>query len=132
MVDVPLRLHRPHAPETLFLPSDEEAVMPKYLFQASYTAQGVAGIRQGGGSSRVDAITATVEGVGGRVESVYFSFGDDDLIAVFDLPNNEAATAISLTVNATGAVSVKTTVLITPEELDAAARLSVDYRPPGS
>lgn len=106
--------------------------MPKYLFQASYTAQGVAGIRQGGGSSRVDAITATVEGVGGRVESVYFSFGDDDLIAVFDLPNNEAATAISLTVNATGAVSVKTTVLITPEELDAAARLSVDYRPPGS
>jgi hypothetical protein len=45
---------------------------------------------------------------------------------------NEAATAISWTVNATGAVSVKTTVLITPEEVDAAARLSVDYRPPGS
>ena len=51
---------------------------------------------------------------------------------VCDLPDNEAATAVALTVNATGAVTVKTVVLVTPEEVDAAAKRSVEYRPPGS
>jgi uncharacterized protein with GYD domain len=105
--------------------------MPKYLFQASYTAQGVAGIRSEGGSSRRDVVAAAAQGLGGNVESFYFAFGDTDVFTVVELPDNEAATAIALTVNASGAVTVKTNVLLTPEEVDAAARRSVDYRPPG-
>jgi uncharacterized protein with GYD domain len=106
--------------------------MPKYLFHASYTTEGVAGIRSNGGSTRRDAVVAMAEGVGGSVESFYFAFGDDDVFTVVDLPDNEAAAAVALTVNASSAVSVKTTVLLTPEEVDTAAQRSIDYRAPGS
>ena len=106
--------------------------MPKYLFQASYTPQGVEGIRSKGGSSRRDAVAAVADGLGGSLESFYFAFGESDVYTVVDLPDNETATAVALTVNASGAVAVKTTVLLTPEEVDAAANRSVDYRPPGA
>ena len=105
--------------------------MPKYMFQASYTAQGVKGVQSGGGSARRDAIAESLEGLGGSLEAFYFSFGESDVIAIADLPDNEAATAVALTVNAAGGATTKTIVLLTPEEVDAAAQRSVEYRPPG-
>lgn len=105
--------------------------MPKYLIEASYTADGVKGVQSGGGSARRDAIAKVAESVGGKLDSFYFAFGDADVITVVDLPDHEAATAVALTVNGSGVVSIKTTVLLTPEEVDAAAKRSVDYRPPG-
>jgi uncharacterized protein with GYD domain len=106
--------------------------MPKYLVEASYTADGVKGVQSAGGSSRRDAIAALAQSVGGQLESFYFAFGERDVYTVLDLPDNETATAVALTVNASGAVNVRTTVLVTPEEVDAAAKRSVDYRPPGA
>ena len=106
--------------------------MPKYLFKASYTAEGVEGVRSAGGSARRDAVAAVAESVGGRLESFHFAFGEQDAYVIVELPDNEAAAAVALTVNASGAVSVGTVVLLTPEEIDAAAGRSVDYRPPGS
>ena len=106
--------------------------MPKYLIEASYTREGVKGIQSAGGSARREAVKSAVEGVGGSLESFYFGFGDSDAYVTVDLPDNQAATAVALTVNAAGGAVVKTTVLLTPEEVDAAAQQSVDYRPPGS
>ena len=106
--------------------------MPKYLIEASYTSEGVKGIQSAGGSARREAVKSAVEGVGGSLESFYFGFGDSDAYVTVDLPDNQAATAVALTVNAAGGAVVKTTVLLTPEEVDAAAHQSVDYRPPGS
>ena len=106
--------------------------MPKYLVEASYTVEGVKGIQSAGGSSRRDAIAALAESVGGQLESFYFAFGERDVYTVVDLPDNESATAVALTVNASGAVTVRTTVLVTPEEVDAAAKRSVEYRAPGA
>jgi uncharacterized protein with GYD domain len=106
--------------------------MPKYLIEASYTAEGVKGIQSGGGSTRREAVRKIAESVGGTLECFYFAFGDYDVQTIVDLPDNEAATAVALTVNASGAVALRTTVLLTPEEVDGAARRSVDYRPPGS
>jgi uncharacterized protein with GYD domain len=106
--------------------------MPKYLIEASYTLEGVKGLRSAGGSSRRAAVADAVQGVGGSLESFYFAFGDSDAHVIVDLPDNEAATAVALTVNSAGGATVKTTVLLTPEEVDAAAKRSVDYRPPGS
>ncbi len=106
--------------------------MPKYLIVASYTLHRVKGIQSAGGSARRDAVAKVAESVGGSLESFYFGFGDADAYVTVDLPDNEAATAVALTVNAAGGATVKTTVLITPEEVDAAAQRSVDYRPPGS
>lgn len=105
--------------------------MAKYLMQASYSAEGVRGLIQGGGSSRVAAVEALVQQMGGTVESVYFSFGDSDVIGICDVPDNVSATAISLAVNASGVISAKVTPLITPEELDAAAKKVPNYTPPG-
>jgi uncharacterized protein with GYD domain len=106
--------------------------MPKYLIQASYTREGVEGVRSKGGSSRREAVEQTTSSLGGTLESFYFAFGDYDAFVIADLPDNESAAAIALTVNAAGGASVKTTVLLTPEEVDEAAKRSVDYSPPGS
>jgi uncharacterized protein with GYD domain len=106
--------------------------MPKYLVQASYTVEGVKGVQQAGGTARVQSVTQTLEALGGKVEAFYFAFGDADAYVVVDLPDNQAAAAVALAVNASGAAAAKTTVLLTPEEVDAAAKTSVDYRPPGS
>lgn len=106
--------------------------MPKFLFQASYTLDGVKGVQTGGGTSRRDAVAKVAESVGGRLESFHFAFGDHDAYVIVDLPDNESATAVALTVNASGGATVRTVVLMTPEEVDSAAKRSVEYRPPGS
>jgi uncharacterized protein with GYD domain len=106
--------------------------MPKYLIEGSYSAQGADGVRNKGGSTRRDAVAEMVSGLGGEVESFYFAFGASDVYVTVDLPDNEAAAAVALAVNAAGTVAIKTVVLLTPEEVDAAAERSVGYRPPGS
>ena len=106
--------------------------MPKYLIEASYTQEGVKGVQSAGGSSRRDAIAQLAEGVGGQLESFHFAFGDRDAYVIVDLPDNETAAAVALTVNASGGATTRTVALLTPEEVDAAAKKSVDYRAPGS
>ncbi|OLD64536.1 MAG: GYD domain protein [Acidobacteria bacterium 13_1_40CM_2_68_5] len=105
--------------------------MPKYLIQASYTAEGVRGLMKDGGSQRRAAAEAALKGVGGRLEAFYFAFGETDVFAVADVPDNASAAAVSLAVSASGAVQVKTVVLMTPEEMDQAAKKMINYRPPG-
>ena len=105
--------------------------MPKYLFEASYTTQGVEGVRSKGGVDRRDAVADTVKGVGGSLECFYFAFGENDAMVIVDLPDDEAAAAVALIVNAAGGATVKTTVLLTPEQVDEAAKRAVSYRPPG-
>jgi uncharacterized protein with GYD domain len=106
--------------------------MPKFLIEASYTLEGVKGLRSAGGSSRRDAVAHSLESAGGSLEHFYFAFGDNDAYVIADLPDAEAAAAVALTVNAAGGATTRTILLLTPEEVDAAAKRSVDYRPPGS
>lgn len=106
--------------------------MPKYLFEASYTSEGVKGVAEKGGSSRREAIEEMFSAAGGKMEGFYFAFGHNDVYTFGDLPNNEAATACALAVNQAGGAKVRTVVLLTVEEVDAAAKASVGYRPPGA
>ena len=106
--------------------------MSKFLFEASYSTDGIKGVQSAGGSSRRDAVAQVAESVGGKLESFYFAFGERDAYVVVELPDNESAAAVALTVNAAGGATVKTVVLLTPDEVDAAAKRSVDYKPPGS
>jgi uncharacterized protein with GYD domain len=105
--------------------------MPKYLFRASYTAEGAKGLISEGGSSRVEVAARLAEGLGGRLEFYYFAFGEDDVVGILDLPDQVSMAAVNMTVGATGLVNTKTTVLLTPEEVDEAARKSVPFRGPG-
>jgi uncharacterized protein with GYD domain len=105
--------------------------MAKFLIKASYSSQGVRGVMKEGGTSRRDTVGALTSNLGGTMESFYFGFGEADAYVTVDLPDNISAAAIALAVNATGAVQVSTVVLMTPEEIDEAAKKTVDYRPPG-
>jgi uncharacterized protein with GYD domain len=105
--------------------------MPKFMIEASYTLEGARGVQSAGGSSRRDAVAKVAESVGGRLESFHFAFGKRDAVIIVDLPDNEGAAAVALAVNAAGGATARTTVLLTPEQMDDAAKRSVDYRAPG-
>ncbi|MGQ0658089.1 MAG: GYD domain-containing protein [Chromatiales bacterium] len=105
--------------------------MAKYLIKASYTVDGTNGLLKEGGSKRRAAIEKMVHGLGGKVESFYYAFGETDAFVIMDIPDATAAQAMSLVVNAAGAVRLSTTPLITPEEIDAACKKAVNYRAPG-
>ena len=105
--------------------------MPKYLFQGRYNAEGAKGVAKEGGSGRREAAKKAFEGLGGKLEAIYFAFGDIDAYVIADLPDNESAAAASLAVNQSGVVTTKVVVLMTPEEIDKATKKSVDYRAAG-
>ena len=106
--------------------------MPKMLVKASYSAEGTRGLIKEGGSGRRAAVQKLMESVGGKVEAMYFAYGEADAIVIVDVPDTASGLAISLAANASGAVTLTTTPLITVEEMDAAAKKTVAYRAPGA
>ena len=104
--------------------------MPKFMIRGTYNHEGLKGVLKDGGSGRVDAVRKTAESLGGHLDSFYFAFGDEDTYVICDLPDNKAAAALALTVGASGSVTTKTTVLLTPEEIDGATKAKVEYRAP--
>ncbi len=106
--------------------------MPKYLLSANYTAAGVKGLLAEGGSAREKAVDKLIKSVGGKMECQYWAFGKNDYYAIADLPDAQAAAAVSLTVSASGAVQCTTSPLLTGKDIDAAAKLTVEYRAPGA
>lgn len=105
--------------------------MPKYLIHASYTAEGAKGLLKDGGSKRRKQIKNAIESLKGKLEAFYYGFGDSDVYVIAELPDNVSAATLSLAVTASGAARPKTTVLLTPEEIDQATKTSFRYRPPG-
>jgi len=105
--------------------------MGTYLFQATYTPEGAKGLTRDGGSKRRASVESAIKGLGGKLECFYYAFGDVDAIVIAELPDHESATALALAVNQAGGASVKTTVLMTVNEVDKAAKKAVKYAPPG-
>jgi len=106
--------------------------MSRYLFIARYEGEGAKGVVTRGGTDRRTIIDKMAADLGGRMESFDFAFGEDDVFTTLELPDNKAAAAVALAVNSTGMTKVRTVVLLSPEEVDAAAQQTVNYRPPGT
>jgi len=106
--------------------------MPKYLIQGSYTAEGAKGLARAGGSSRRTIVGEMIAKAGGKMESFYYAFGDADVYVVVEMPDVASGVALSLAVNASGAVNLKTIPLFSAEEMDEAAKKQIAYRPPGA
>jgi len=106
--------------------------MAKYLIRGSYTAEGAKGLIKEGGSGRKVAVQKALDGLGGKIESIYYTFGADDVIVICDIPDAITGLALSLSVNASGAVKISTTPLFSVEEVDAASKKAVSYRPAGA
>ncbi len=106
--------------------------MAKYMFRATYSQEGLKGVLKGGGSARRAAVSQSMQTVGGKLDAFYFAFGRDDALVIVDAPDNVSAAALALAVGASGSVSrLETVVLLTPEEVDQAAKKTVAYRAPG-
>ena len=99
--------------------------MPKFLVQARYTTEGVKGLVSDSGSGRRADVQVAVN------EAFYYVFGDDDAVMIVDLPNNVAAAALALSTSGSGAVRIRTTPLLTVEDIDQALEMKTQYRAPG-
>jgi uncharacterized protein with GYD domain len=106
--------------------------MAKYLFQAAYTIDGAKGIMKEGGTARKAQLGQILERLGGKLDNFYFAFGEWDAVGIIDVPDAATVTALSMAVNASGGVKLRTTPLITPEEVDQASKKSISYRAPGA
>jgi len=106
--------------------------MPTYLWQAKYTAEGTRGLIKEGGSARKAAVEQMVKKAGGKLLGFYYALGETDVWGITEFPDEASGLAMSLAINASGMVTIRSTQLIAPEQLDAAAKKSVGYRAPGA
>jgi uncharacterized protein with GYD domain len=105
--------------------------MPKYLIEASYLSEGIKGLLKEGGTRRREAVDELFASLGGKVEAMYFAFGDQDVFIIGELPDNASAAALVIKVNSAGVTKCTTTVLLTAKEVDEAVKKTSTYRPPG-
>jgi uncharacterized protein with GYD domain len=103
----------------------------KYLIEAKYTDEGLKGLLREGGSKRKQAVDEAVTSIGGTLEAFYYVFGESDVVGIADLPDNVSAATFALLVTAAGGATLRTRVLLTPDEIDQAAGRVISYRPPG-
>jgi uncharacterized protein with GYD domain len=120
-----------HVKQHIRSPICREIEMPKYLFEADYLSEGINGLLKEGGTRRRAAVDDLFKSLGGTVESFYYSFGDEDVFIIGDLPDNASAAALAIKVNAAGVTTCKMTALLTPQEVDEAVKKTSIYRPPG-
>jgi len=105
--------------------------MPKYLIQGSYTSEGLKGLAKDKASGRKAAVQAALKSVKGKVESFYYAFGPDDVVLIVDAPDNIAIASISLRASSTGLVNIRTTPLLTIDEVDQALEVAINFRGAG-
>lgn len=105
--------------------------MAKYLVSGSYSAEGLRGLQKDKASGRRQAVTAAIEGIGGKLECVYYALGEEDVYLIVDMPDHAAVAALGIAASASGLVRTRTTALMTVEEVDRALEKSISYRPPG-
>jgi uncharacterized protein with GYD domain len=106
--------------------------MAKYMWKVHYTLDGARGVVKEGGASRRAFIESLVGGLGGTLETFYFAFGDVDVYVIADLPDDTTAAAVAIAVGTSGAATLETVKLLTPEEMDAARGIETGYRAPGA
>jgi uncharacterized protein with GYD domain len=105
--------------------------MAKYMYQASYTLEGVRGLLKETASGRRKAVEMAIGALGGKLESLYYCFGSDDVVIIMDMPDNVAAAGLVMTVAASGMVRGRLTSLLTVDEADKAMGVKANYRAPG-
>lgn len=105
--------------------------MKKYLAKACYNASGLKGLLEEGGTKRVNEVEKMLKSLGGKLESFYYALGEHDAYLIYELPDDISAATAGMKVNSTDVVSITTTVLLSPAEIDEASKKSVSYRAPG-
>ncbi|MCW3840921.1 GYD domain-containing protein [Micromonospora yasonensis] len=105
--------------------------MPTFLLKSTYTAEGLQGLIRDGGTKRAEIVRSLVENAGGQMASLHFAFADEDTYVLCDLPDHRAAAALAIAIGAARGLRVHVTPLLSPAEVDEAARMPTGYTPPG-
>src|SRR5438876_294274 len=106
--------------------------MPKFLIAGSYTPEGLRGLAKDKASGREAAVKDALATIGGKLESVYYALGENDVYVLCDCPDHVAAAALSLAASSSGLVRTKTVPLMTVAETDRALSMKTGYRAPGA
>jgi uncharacterized protein with GYD domain len=106
--------------------------MSKYLIRVSFKPEGIREVLTKAKATGLRAAVEKLVGTaGGKLEAWYFAFGQDDVIAIVDLPDNVAAASLSVAANGAGFVDLSVTPLLTPDEMDKAIEKSAGLPVPG-
>jgi uncharacterized protein with GYD domain len=106
--------------------------MPKYLVRVSFKSEGIRQVLTKAKATGLrGAVGKLVEAAGGKMEAWYFAFGDDDVVALLDLPDNVSAASLSVAANAAGFINLRVTPLLTADEMDKAIERSAALPVPG-
>jgi uncharacterized protein with GYD domain len=105
--------------------------MAKYLFRATYAAAGIKGLEKDTAQGRKTAVGQALETLGRKMEAFYYSFGDQDWVAIADLPDIASAMAFSQSVTSSGLLRTLATHLVTVEEMDKALQKKTGFKAPG-
>ncbi len=90
--------------------------MPYFCHQVSYTTEAWSRLMSNP-QDRIEAIQAPVNRLGGRIHQAFFAFGEFDVIAITEFPDNVSAAAIAIAFAGGGAVkNLQTTALMTTAE----------------
>ena len=105
--------------------------MAKFLVRGKYIGEGIQGLMKDGGTGRRGVIEKLAGSLGGKVECIYYAFGDWDIYGIADMPDNASMAAFSLRASASGMVSLSIVPLMTIEEIDDAVSKKSEFRAPG-
>jgi uncharacterized protein with GYD domain len=105
--------------------------MAKYLIQATYSAEGFKGVAKDKASGRKAALEKALASVGAKLDAIYYSFGEYDVLLIVDAPDNATVAAVGVAACSTGLARTSTTPLLTVAEADQAIKKSVKYSGPG-
>ena len=106
--------------------------MARYLWKVSYSVDGAKGLIAEGGTARRTTIQKLLRSVGGKLVSFDYALGEDDAYVIAEVSNAVDVAAVSLAVAAGGGARVTTVELLTPAEMDKAAKRNISYRAPGA
>jgi uncharacterized protein with GYD domain len=105
--------------------------MAKYLLKVRYSADGVGGVLKDGGTKRAEVARKLVKSAGGKMISFDFAFGEVDAYIMADFPSPAAVAAAAMTATAGGGAAIETVVLVSPTDIDTAAKAKTSYTKPG-
>jgi uncharacterized protein with GYD domain len=104
------------------------------MYQASYSGDALKALVNSP-QDRTGAARAAIEASGGTMIGAWMAFGEDDLLVIADMPDDESMAGVALAISSTGAiVGGKTTKLLTLDQAVASMKKANAvlnaYKPP--
>jgi uncharacterized protein with GYD domain len=126
--------HQPGAWARSGVEQERSGSMPLYLYQLAYAPESIAAQMQNPQDRLEAAARPSVEAVGGKLVGGGFSFGEYDIVILYEAPDDVSAAAVALAVASGGAIKTqKTTKLLSGDEwvqaLGKATTVGNSYRP---